>query len=597
MPLLKDLVVRFRADITAVDNGIQTLNAKLDANNKALQSKYGALSSGLQQMGTAMTLGVTVPFVLFAKNSIDTYARLDALKKGLVAVTGSSSEAARQLKDLKEVARLPGLGFEEAVRGATQLQAAGMKANEAKQAMLQFGNAIAQIGGGKTELGAVMQQLMQMRSNGKVMTEDLRIIKNYAPQISKAMEAAYGTSNAEQIQKKGIGSQEFINRMSQELSRLPRVTGGLKNDLENLDDAFNTLKANVVQAVAGTVSGLINKVSAAVTWFNNLGTAGKRMIVGIAAGLAGLGPVLLILSKLPSICSGASLAIKGLGIAWKWLSATFIASETTNPVGWILLAITAVIGLIALIVKYRNQLGLTDGVLKQVKTTVMGAFRTAWEAVKPAITAVWNLIKQVYDACAPIRKFVQGLIIQNWKMQFEALVLVLKAVAWAVTKVAEAFKPVIDNVTEAINKLTEFLHLKTQATTSGGMSLLELNVKTAITAIKASIQYMYEFKKRQQEATQTAITNAKARMDAIKQEMQAEREKWLGMAGFSSLRSMWQKQMEVGTKERLTPESRKPSNQEYNELVKHTKMLEENNKFLKQQVAEWQKTISYAKAR
>src|SRR5699024_3689569 len=84
--------------------------------------------------------------------AVRAYGRLEALEKGLAAVAGSTEAAKSQLNDLREVAKLPGLGLEEAVRGSISFQAIGISADVAKNAILQFGNAVATVGKGRAEL-------------------------------------------------------------------------------------------------------------------------------------------------------------------------------------------------------------------------------------------------------------------------------------------------------------------------------------------------------------------------------------------------------------------------------------------------------------
>ena len=59
---------------------------------------------------------------------IDAAVTMESLTRGLTAVAGSAKEAELQMADLREVAKLPGLGLEEAMRGSINLQAAGLSA-------------------------------------------------------------------------------------------------------------------------------------------------------------------------------------------------------------------------------------------------------------------------------------------------------------------------------------------------------------------------------------------------------------------------------------------------------------------------------------
>lgn len=124
--------------------------------------------SGIAGFGAAMTGAVTIPLVAMAKESIEAYGRLDALKRGLETVMGSAKAAGKEFENLKPVAQLPGLGLEEAVQGSVNLQAIGFSADKARQVMLQFGNALGSVGRGKEDLQEVVRQLGQLEGRGKV---------------------------------------------------------------------------------------------------------------------------------------------------------------------------------------------------------------------------------------------------------------------------------------------------------------------------------------------------------------------------------------------------------------------------------------------
>ena len=117
------------------------------------------------------------------------------------AVTGSASLAAEELKKLEKTAELPGLGFEQAVQGSINLQAASFSADEARQTLEGFGNALATVGGGKADLDGVVRALTQIAAKGKVTAQEINQLAERLPQIREIMKEAFGTSNTEELQK------------------------------------------------------------------------------------------------------------------------------------------------------------------------------------------------------------------------------------------------------------------------------------------------------------------------------------------------------------------------------------------------------------
>lgn len=215
------------------------------AGSRQARGEMGKLGTSTTQLSG--TIGVlaksfgALAVARVASGMIETGLRFDRLRLGLTAVAGSAEEAGRQLERLQDIAKLPGLGFEEAIRGSSRLQAAGFAATEAEEAIRAFGNALATVGGSKAELDRVLLALVQIRSAGKVLGQEVRQLQQVLPQIRQAMIAAFGTARSEEIQALGIDSETFIRKLVAEFKKLPPVQSGLANSAENLDDAYKRL--------------------------------------------------------------------------------------------------------------------------------------------------------------------------------------------------------------------------------------------------------------------------------------------------------------------------------------------------------------------
>lgn len=220
------------------------------------------INASMEMMGTgAMVMGVALAGLIPIGKSINAAITMDGLMRGLTAVAGSSEEAERQLKNLEKVAKLPGLGFKEAIEGSISLQAAGSSAEFAERSMMAFGNALATVGKGKVALAAVNAQITQMMTKTQGWGSDLRIIREWAPQTSKAMLAAFGSIDAGELSKAGVTGKMAIEGILRELEKLPSVSGGIGNAIENLEDqAFRGMVA-VGKALTPILEPLVNMVS------------------------------------------------------------------------------------------------------------------------------------------------------------------------------------------------------------------------------------------------------------------------------------------------------------------------------------------------
>lgn len=255
--------------ITGRDMGLRTALGRAQVDTRAATSTMGsrisAFVKSLKGMGVTMAIGigsaVAGTAVAVGKAAFDAAADFDSLKRGLVAVAGSSEEAERQLVRLREVAKLPGLGYEEAIQGSVNLQAAGLSAELAEGALMGFGNALVTVGKGKAELDGVIVALSQIQSKGKVSAEEINQLAERVPQIRKVMQDAFGTSNTETLQKRGIKSEEFITAIVASLKELPRAQGGIKSSLENLQDNIKITLARIGDTFAPLVQKLADTIS------------------------------------------------------------------------------------------------------------------------------------------------------------------------------------------------------------------------------------------------------------------------------------------------------------------------------------------------
>ena len=305
---LAALIVRIGADVT-------DLNKALSQTDKDIQK----LGKKLVSVGKDLSTFVTLPLVALGAVAVRSATQLDSLTRGLTAITGSADETERQLVRLKEVAKLPGLGFKEAIQGSISLQAVGFSAAKAERSLMAFGNAIATTGGGKAELDRVFTQLTQMASAGKILTADLRPIIQVSPLVGRALKEAFGTISAEQINDMGLSFEEFYERLVSQLETLPKVTGGARNSFENLSDASFRLSAAFGEGILPVILPLINKMADLSERFSAMSSSTRTTILVVGGLVAAIGPLLMILGKvmtlLPLIKVGFAALTGPIGLA------------------------------------------------------------------------------------------------------------------------------------------------------------------------------------------------------------------------------------------------------------------------------------------
>jgi tape measure domain-containing protein len=316
-----------------------TMNVKLassfkeaDFYTKNFEKGIGRLANSLKSAGQGMTVGLTLPLIFLGKSASDAYAEFDALRRALATVEPTSQALASKLKELREVAKLPGIGFQEAIQGEVRLRSVGISANLSIRILKEFANAVAMTGGGKAQLNEITVQLGQMAAKGKVLAQDLRPIIEAAPAVATALKNMFGTVSSEaiseQLEKTGKSSTDMITMLLTEMEKAPRVTGGWKNSLENLSDTLFVARAELFE-VADKVFNLGEKIATVsasvesfVEGFKNLPEPVQKVILGMTALVAILGPASYGLGLL---ANGITLAVTAAGLATLGVGALVIA--------------------------------------------------------------------------------------------------------------------------------------------------------------------------------------------------------------------------------------------------------------------------------
>lgn len=301
MPELQRLYVRVLGDI-------QDLDKKMSEAER-LTMRFG---DRLRSVGRGITIGVTTPLVGLGTVATTAAVELDRLRRGLEVSAGSAEAASRQLRELERIARMPGLGFREAIQGAVQLNTVleGMpdRLSLSNRLLEQFGNALALTGGGRAELDRVIMQLGQMAAAGRVLTADLRPIIQTAPAVATALRQAFGTIDATEIEALGLSSQEFFERLLQGLESLPRAARGPAQAFEDFTDSLFRARAAIGEAMLPAVTELTSGLADMLEEIEALDPALLRIGIGMGAALAVAGPLTIGLGALTTTITALTAA-------------------------------------------------------------------------------------------------------------------------------------------------------------------------------------------------------------------------------------------------------------------------------------------------
>ena len=282
--------------------GIDTTN--LDKELGKVEKSMSKFGQNMSNLGSTLTQSLTLPIIGVGAAALKSFADMEKLENGLIAIMGSSKEAGIEMEKLRKVAENPGLALPEVVKASASLQSVGMNADAARETITQFGNAVARAGGGAEQFDGVVLALSQISAVGKVTQEDLNQIKERLPEFARVMKEEFGVVTAEGIRELGISSEEFIKRSVGALGNLERANGGLANTFDNLRDNVGASLAELGKAINETLN--LEAVAAAlstglqrlVDGFKSLNPETQGFIVKAGLLVAALGPAIFIVGKL-----------------------------------------------------------------------------------------------------------------------------------------------------------------------------------------------------------------------------------------------------------------------------------------------------------
>lgn len=370
------------------------------------EKSLGALSAKLKRSGrdfssagNRISTGFSLPVVDMGAAAIKSAGDIEALTLALKSQLGSSEAAATELAALTEAAKNPGLGLEQAVRGSVRLQGVGFSAEQARESLVQMGNAIASTGGTAQELDAVTRQFAQMAAKGRVLQDDVTILSENMPALSGLMQKTFGTTNVEAIREMGVSGKDFVLAMTEAAKTLPRVEGGIQNSIGNALDSLKQSAAKVGTAInnAFDVTGAIETLSSGVVLladgFAALPSPVQSTALGLVALAAATGPVLKVWGSLKTLRAQAITGWAGLVGGVKSATAAFTGLSTAMKVTVVGAAIAGVVALYQAYDHFSNSLSAAERAQRSVQDVSDRAAESI-AAQKSEVDTIVSIYKQ-----------------------------------------------------------------------------------------------------------------------------------------------------------------------------------------------------------
>lgn len=225
----------------------------------------GSVATAGIAAATAALAALVGETVAISKASSKAAADFDGLVASVKAIEGSAGAASERLKELRQLAKEPGIGIQESIKGFTQLRNAGLSDALSEEVIRQFGNANARAGGGHEEFERILLAVSQIATAGYLQGGELRQLSNAGIPGRALVKQIFGTDDAEELKKAGVDGQTVIRALVLELAKFERVGDSSKNAFDNLADAaamaevqFGRALNNSIKPFADNLTNIFN---------------------------------------------------------------------------------------------------------------------------------------------------------------------------------------------------------------------------------------------------------------------------------------------------------------------------------------------------
>ena len=382
-------------EIIETESKLKSLKKEMSDFGSVAKQKIEAVGDSMKQFGDKvsgvgkdLSMKLTAPIVAVGTLGVTYNAQMEQLTTLFTTLTGSAEEAERVISNIQEDASRSPFDTESLIKANQYLISAGVNADDARQVILNLGNAIAATGGGNDELDRMAMNLQQIKNVGKASSQDIKQFANAGINIYGLLAEATGKS-VEQVKNMSVSYDVLADALAKASDEGGKYYGAMEAQSETMTGSINKLKSSVkvllgeiTKAAMPVIKNVIAYIQQVVDWFSALDDSQKETILKIAAVIAAIGPALVVIGK---VVSALGLLVKGIG-------------ALTNPIG---LAIAAGVLLIANWQKIKDGCAalkdklksdwkqITDFISQQVQK-LKDFFKFKWELPKIELPHFFN---------------------------------------------------------------------------------------------------------------------------------------------------------------------------------------------------------------
>lgn len=376
-------IVATQQETKKLQEEYRSFGSVASAQLREVGEKMKEVGGKVTDVGKGLTTKLTAPILAVGAIGVSYNAQIEQFRTMFTTLTGSAEEADRIITQLQQDAQQSPFDSKSLIEANQYLISAGVEANDARQTILDLGNAIAATGGGSAELSRMAQNLQQIKNVGKASSQDIKQFANAGINIYGLLADSMGKT-VEQVKDMDISYDVLADALSKASAEGGQYYGAMEAQSQTLNGSLSSTKESIqmllgqiTEAAMPVIVQVLGYVKQVISYLMNLDDSTKRIILIVAAVVAAIGPVVAMIGTI----------ISGVG------TLTTAISFLIGPLGWIPLAIAAVVA--AGVLLYQN-----------------------WDTIKAKAAELWAKIQEVFtnikqsiaDSVEAIKEKLQGFI-------------------------------------------------------------------------------------------------------------------------------------------------------------------------------------------
>lgn len=415
--------------LKSIDKDLKKIEKTSTPLAKKISNGFATVGKVATKAGTALTVGLTTPLIALGTAGVKYNAQMEDFEANLTTLLGNADKAKEMLADLKEMANTTPFETTDLLEATQMMLGFGLAADKTQGYLQTLGDISM---GNSEKLMSLTRAFSQIGASGKATMEDINQMIDAGFNPLQIISEQTGKSMAElrdEVSAGKISFEDIAGAMQVATSEGGRYYNAMEKASQTMNgkfstamDALNTALGNLTQSLLPIVTKVVEKITEWANAFASLDQETQETILKIAGILVAIGPVLSIIGKISSgISSVISIASKlnkafSLGSkAVKLLGTAF--SFLTSPVGLIIVAITAIVGVIVYLWNtnegFRNAIINAWNAICGFFKAIPGFFQGIWESIKNFFINGWNSIVNFFTVTIP--QWIQNII--TWFQQ------------------------------------------------------------------------------------------------------------------------------------------------------------------------------------